>query len=57
MTYRKMIERIARIRRAKPRIVEVPVLTPRPSSLWLELVTAIKRVVGGQPFADAAQRY
>ena len=41
MTYREMIERIARLRRKHPIIVEVPVLTPRLSSLWLHLVTPV----------------
>jgi uncharacterized protein YbjT (DUF2867 family) len=39
MTYRQMIERIARLRGKRRRIVEVPVLTPRLSSWWLRLVT------------------
>lgn len=42
MTYRQMIERIATIRGRHPRIVEVPVLSPRLSSLWLHLVTPVK---------------
>ncbi|HSK14958.1 MAG TPA: NAD(P)H-binding protein [Gaiellaceae bacterium] len=42
MTYREMIERIARIRGRRPLIVEVPVLSPRLSSLWLHLVTPVK---------------
>lgn len=42
MTYREMIERIATIRGRRPRIVEVPVLSPRLSSLWLHLVTPVK---------------
>ena len=41
MTYRQMIERIAILRGRRPLIVEVPVLTPRLSSLWLHLVTPI----------------
>jgi uncharacterized protein YbjT (DUF2867 family) len=41
MTYREMIERIARIRGKRPLIVEVPVLTPRLSSYWLHLVTPV----------------
>jgi uncharacterized protein YbjT (DUF2867 family) len=41
MTYREMIERVARIRGKHPLIVEVPVLTPRLSSLWLNLVTPV----------------
>jgi uncharacterized protein YbjT (DUF2867 family) len=42
ITYREMIERIARIRGRRPRIVEVPVLSPRLSSYWLHLVTPVK---------------
>ena len=41
MTYRRMIESIARIRGKRPLIVEVPVLTPRLSSYWLMLVTPV----------------
>jgi len=45
MTYREMIERIARIRGKHPLIVEVPVLTPRLSSYWLHLVTPVNAAV------------
>jgi uncharacterized protein YbjT (DUF2867 family) len=45
MTYREMIERIARIRGKRCRIIEVPVLTPRLSSWWLHLVTPVKAAV------------
>jgi uncharacterized protein YbjT (DUF2867 family) len=45
MTYREMIERIARLRDKHPLIVEVPVLTPYLSSLWLHLVTPVKAAV------------
>jgi hypothetical protein len=41
MTYRQMIERIASVRGKSPVIVEVPVLTPTLSSLWLHLVTPV----------------
>lgn len=41
MTYRAMIERIARLRGRHPLIVEVPVLSPRLSSYWLHLVTPV----------------
>ena len=41
MTYREMIERIARLRGRRPLIVEVPVLSPRLSSYWLHLVTPV----------------
>jgi uncharacterized protein YbjT (DUF2867 family) len=45
MTYRDMIERIARLRGRHPLIVEVPVLTPRLSSYWLHLVTPVQAAV------------
>ena len=51
MTYREMIERIARIRGKRLRIVEVPVLTPRLSSWWLHLVTPVKAAVA-RPLID-----
>jgi uncharacterized protein YbjT (DUF2867 family) len=41
MTYRQMMERIAKLRGRRPLILEVPVLTPRLSSLWLHLVTPV----------------
>jgi uncharacterized protein YbjT (DUF2867 family) len=41
MTYREMIERIARLRGKRRLIVEVPVLTPFLSSLWLHLITPV----------------
>ena len=41
MPYRQMMERIALLRGRRPRILEVPVLTPRLSSLWLHLVTPV----------------
>ena len=45
MTYRQMIERIAGLLGRTPRILEVPVLTPYLSSLWLELVTPVNASV------------
>ena len=45
MTYRTMIERIARLRGKHPLIIEVPVLSPRLSSLWLHLVTPVQASV------------
>jgi uncharacterized protein YbjT (DUF2867 family) len=45
MTYRQMIERIAALLDRRPRIVEVPVLTPALSALWLELVTPVRSAV------------
>ena len=41
MTYRQMIERVAGIRGKQRVIIEVPVLTPFLSSLWLHLVTPV----------------
>jgi uncharacterized protein YbjT (DUF2867 family) len=45
LTYREMIERIGRLRGREPRIVEVPVLSPRLSSYWLHLVTPVRASV------------
>ena len=45
MTYRQMIERIAALLGRKPAIVEVSVLTPHLSSLWLNLVTPVSAAV------------
>ncbi len=45
MTYRQMIERIAALLGKRPRIVEVPVLTPALSAWWLELVTPVNASV------------
>ena len=45
MTYREMIERIARLRGKHRLIVEVPVLSPRLSSYWLHLVTPVQASV------------
>jgi uncharacterized protein YbjT (DUF2867 family) len=45
MSYRGMIDRVARLRGRRPLIVEVPVLTPRLSSLWLHLVTPVNASV------------
>ena len=45
MTYRQMIERIAILRGRRLRLFEVPVLTPRLSSLWLHLVTPVNAAV------------
>jgi uncharacterized protein YbjT (DUF2867 family) len=39
MSYRIMMERVARLRAKHPVLIEVPFLTPRLSSLWLYLVT------------------
>jgi uncharacterized protein YbjT (DUF2867 family) len=45
MTYRQMIERIASLLGRRPAIIEVPVLTPYLSSLWLNLVTPVNASV------------
>ena len=45
MTYRQMIERIAELRGRRPQLLEVPVLTPQLSSLWLHLVTPVNASV------------
>jgi uncharacterized protein YbjT (DUF2867 family) len=42
LTYRELIELIARLRGRRPLIVEVPFLTPRLSSYWLHLVTPVR---------------
>jgi uncharacterized protein YbjT (DUF2867 family) len=41
MTYRSMMERMGTIRGRQPLVVEVPLLTPWLSALWLHLVTPI----------------
>ena len=51
MTYRRMIEQIAEIRGRHPLIVEVPVLSPRLSSLWLGLVTPVNAATA-KPLVD-----
>jgi uncharacterized protein YbjT (DUF2867 family) len=51
LTYRQMIERIAALRGRRPRIVEVPVLSPRLSSYWLHLVTPVNAHVA-RPLVD-----
>jgi uncharacterized protein YbjT (DUF2867 family) len=45
LTYREMIERIARIRGRHPLILEIPILSPRLSSYWLHLVTPVRASV------------
>jgi uncharacterized protein YbjT (DUF2867 family) len=39
MTYADMIRRVGRIKGRSPRLIEVPLLTPWLSALWIELVT------------------
>jgi uncharacterized protein YbjT (DUF2867 family) len=45
MTYREMIERIARIKGKRRHVLEVPILTPWLSSWWLHLVTPVEAAV------------
>jgi len=45
LTYREMIERVSRLRGHQPRILEVPILSPRLSSYWLHLVTPVRASV------------
>jgi uncharacterized protein YbjT (DUF2867 family) len=45
LTYRQMIEHIGELRGRRPRIVEVPVLSPRLSSYWLHIVTPVRASV------------
>jgi uncharacterized protein YbjT (DUF2867 family) len=51
LTYRAMIEQIARIRGRRPRIVEIPVLSPRLSAYWLEIVTPVNAATA-RPLID-----
>ena len=45
MTYRQIVERIAKLRGRRVALVEVPILSPRLSSLWLHLVTPVNASV------------
>jgi uncharacterized protein YbjT (DUF2867 family) len=45
MTYREMMERIARIKGKRRHVLEVPILTPWLSSWWLHLVTPVEAAV------------
>lgn len=45
LTYQEMMERFARLRRLRRTIVRVPVLTPRLSSYWVDLVTSVPAAV------------
>jgi uncharacterized protein YbjT (DUF2867 family) len=51
LTYLEMIRRVAELRGRRPRILEVPLLTPRLSSLWLHLVTPVSAAVA-RPLVD-----
>ncbi|MEP6976838.1 MAG: hypothetical protein ABI948_02165, partial [Thermoleophilia bacterium] len=54
MTYREMMEKIARLRGKHPFILEVPVLTPYLSSLWLHVVTPVKAGIA-RPLIEACE--
>ncbi len=45
LTYKKMMERTARLMGQRLRILPVPVLTPRISAYWVDLVTDVPRSV------------
>ena len=45
MTYRQIVERIAKLRGRRVTLIEVPILSPRLSSLWLHLVTPVNASV------------
>ena len=45
LSYKQMIERVARLRGRRPLILEVPILSPRLSSYWLHLVTPVHATV------------
>ena len=45
MSYRQIVERIAKLRGRRVALVEVPILSPRLSSLWLHLVTPVNASV------------
>lgn len=51
VSYREMIERVGRIRGKQRPILQVPVLSPRLSSLWLALVTPVTAGVA-RPLVD-----
>jgi hypothetical protein len=46
MTYRTMMDRVARVRGRHPLLIELPFLTPHLSPLWLYLVTPAWRLRG-----------
>ncbi|WP_081927153.1 NAD(P)H-binding protein [Halobellus rufus] len=45
LTYREILTRVGRIRGHEPRIVPVPILSPKISSLWIGLVTDVPAAV------------
>ncbi|HUF52888.1 MAG TPA: DUF2867 domain-containing protein [Dehalococcoidia bacterium] len=51
MTYREMMERFAAVERKRRWIIDVPVLTPRLSSYWVNLMTPIPASVA-RPLVD-----
>ena len=54
LTYREMIERVARLRGKRSVIIEVPVLSPRLSSYWLHLVTPVRAGIA-RPLVEGLQ--
>jgi uncharacterized protein YbjT (DUF2867 family) len=54
LSYREMMERLAQLRGKRRRIVTVPVLTPRLSSLWCALVTSVPLSVA-RPLIDGVR--
>lgn len=51
LSYREMMRRVGAARGRRPRIVTVPVLTPRLSSLWCGLVTSVPTSIA-RPLID-----
>ena len=51
LTYREIVRRTGRHLGREPRIVSVPVLTPRLSAYWIELVTDVPKSVA-RPLVD-----
>ena len=54
LSYKEMMQRLARVRGKRRRIVTVPVLTPRLSSLWCALVTSVPLSVA-RPLIDGVR--
>ncbi|HEX6262562.1 MAG TPA: NAD(P)H-binding protein [Actinomycetota bacterium] len=54
LSYKEMMQRLARIRGKRRRIVTVPVLTPRLSSLWCAFVTSVPLSVA-RPLIDGVR--
>lgn len=54
LSYKGMMERLARLRGKRRRIITVPVLTPRLSSLWCAFVTSVPLAVA-RPLIDGVR--